>query len=102
MARLIHSNRSHIHRTYRRPAGPRRASDRASLGVIGAICAIVGLIAIPIVFGPIAVLCGWLAMNGREFGRQPIPVMIALALGIIVTALAIIQLAGGHPGGLFV
>ncbi|NGN66103.1 small hydrophobic protein [Streptomyces sp. A7024] len=100
MARLTHPNRTH--RTYRAPAGPRRASDRATLGIVGAICGIVGLVALPIVFGPVAILCGWLAMNGRGFGRQPIPVIIALTLGIIVTVLAIIMLAGSRPGGLFI
>ncbi|QYX80448.1 small hydrophobic protein [Streptomyces akebiae] len=68
--------------------------DRATLGIIGVICAIAGFFVLGIVLGPVAVLCGWLAMNRTWSGARPVPAIIAVVLGAIDTILAIIWLAG--------
>ncbi|MEU7061670.1 small hydrophobic protein [Streptomyces sp. NPDC046197] len=70
--------------------------DRATLGIIGVICAVAGFFALGIVLGPVAVVCGWLAM-GRTWtwaGDRPVPALVALVLGAIDTLLAVIWLAG--------
>ncbi|MDX3639561.1 small hydrophobic protein [Streptomyces sp. MB09-02B] len=92
MAGFGHSSRRHPRsrgRTWSR-SGP----DRATLGIIGVICAIAGFFVLGIVLGPVAVLCGWLAMNRTWSGARPVPALIAVVLGAIDTILAIIWLAG--------
>lgn len=92
MAGFGHSSRRHPRsrgRTWSR-TGP----DRATLGIIGVICAIAGFFVLGIVLGPVAVLCGWLAMNRTWSGARPVPAIIAVVLGAIDTILAIIWLAG--------
>ncbi|MDX2598911.1 small hydrophobic protein [Streptomyces caniscabiei] len=92
MAGFGHSSRRHPRsrgRTWSR-SGP----DRATLGIIGVICAIAGFFVLGIVLGPVAVLCGWLAMNRTWSGARPVPAIIAVVLGAIDTILAIIWLAG--------
>ncbi|MEU1295432.1 small hydrophobic protein [Streptomyces sp. NPDC005840] len=78
-------------RTWRRPrtgAGP----DRATLALIGVICAVAGLFVLGILLGPVAILCGWLAM-GRTWARsRPLQPMIAVILGAVDTVLALIVL----------
>ncbi|MFJ1971049.1 small hydrophobic protein [Streptomyces sp. NPDC087903] len=82
----------------------RSGPDRATLGIIGVICAVAGFFVLGIILGPVAVVCGWLAM-GRSWsgGSRSIPALVALVLGAIDTLLAIIWLAGAAtPGsGLF-
>ncbi|MDX3070588.1 small hydrophobic protein [Streptomyces sp. ND04-05B] len=77
--------------------------DRATLGIAGVICAVAGFFVLGIVLGPVAILCGWLAMNRTWSGTRPVPAVIAVVLGAIDTILAIIWLAGAAtPGaGLF-
>ncbi|MFE7840669.1 small hydrophobic protein [Streptomyces sp. NPDC057474] len=81
----------------------RSGPDRATLGIIGVICAIAGFFVLGIILGPVAILCGWLAMNRTWSGARPVPAIIAVVLGAIDTVLAIIWLAGtATPGiGLF-
>ncbi|MEJ8634816.1 small hydrophobic protein [Streptomyces sp. NPDC006475] len=98
MAGFGHTSRRHPRsrgRTWSR-SGP----DRAALGIIGLICAITGFFVLGIVLGPIAVVCGWLAMGRSWNGTQHIPALVALVLGAIDTVLAIVWLAGAAaPGG---
>ncbi|MCC9704525.1 small hydrophobic protein [Streptomyces sp. MNU76] len=92
MAGFGHGTRRHPRsrgRTWSR-TGP----DRATLGIIGVICAVAGFFVLGIVLGPVAVLCGWLAMNRTWSGARPVPAIIAVVLGAIDTILAIIWLAG--------
>ncbi|WNZ11854.1 small hydrophobic protein [Streptomyces sp. 11x1] len=92
MAGFGHGTRRHPRsrgRTWSR-TGP----DRATLGIIGVICAVAGFFVLSIVLGPVAVLCGWLAMNRTWSGARPVPAIIAVVLGAIDTILAIIWLAG--------
>ncbi|MFI9758047.1 small hydrophobic protein [Streptomyces sp. NPDC051963] len=76
--------------------------DRATLGITGVICAVAGFFTLGIILGPVAMVCGWLAM-GRTWSRsRPVPALIALVLGAVDTLLAIVWLAGTTPGnGLF-
>ena len=92
MAGFGHGTRRHPRtrgRTWSR-SGP----DRATLGIIGTICAVAGFFTLGIILGPIAVACGWLAMNRSWSGTRPIPAVVALILGAIDTLLALLWLAG--------
>jgi hypothetical protein len=71
-------------------AGP----DRATLAIVGVVCAVAGFFTLGIVLGPVAIVCGWLAMGRGWAGSRPVPAVVALALGAIDTLLAIIWLAG--------
>ncbi|MGW5257350.1 small hydrophobic protein [Streptomyces sp. NPDC004012] len=73
-------------------------SDRATLGVVGLVCAIAGFFALGIILGPVAVICGWLAMGRSWAGSRPLPAVVALVLGAIDTLLAIVWLAGPGNG----
>ncbi|MFJ8955794.1 small hydrophobic protein [Streptomyces sp. NPDC102384] len=102
MAGFGHTTRKHPRSRGR--AGSRTGPDRASLGIIGLICAIVGFFTLGIVFGPVAVVCGWLAMGRRWTGTQSVPALVAVVLGAIVTLLAVVSLAsaaGPLAGGAF-
>ncbi|MEU6223004.1 small hydrophobic protein [Streptomyces sp. NPDC047042] len=81
----------------------RSAPDSATLGIIGLICAVAGFFVLGIVLGPVAVVCGWLAMGRTWRGPRPIPPLVAVVLGAIDTLLAIIWLASatGPTPGLF-
>ncbi len=77
----------------------RTGPDRATLGIIGVVCAVAGFFVLGIILGPVAIVCGWLAM-GRTWSRSgPVPALIALVLGAIDTLLAIIWLAGAAAPG---
>ncbi|MBO1333077.1 small hydrophobic protein [Streptomyces sp. VRA16 Mangrove soil] len=97
------------HTTRKRPRSrgrtwSRSGPDRASLGIIGLICAIAGFFVLQIVLGPAAVVCGWLAMGRRWTGTQSMPALVAVVLGAIDTLLAIVWLASGigaTAGGMF-
>ncbi|QFQ96909.1 small hydrophobic protein [Streptomyces phaeolivaceus] len=113
MAGFGHGTRRHPRsrgRSWSRWGSPRSSEaetgggpDRATLGIIGVICAIAGLFVLGIVLGPVAILCGWSAMNRTWSGTRPVPAIIAVVLGAIDTALALIRLTGmATPGaGLF-
>ncbi|MET7679732.1 small hydrophobic protein [Streptomyces sp. NPDC005423] len=74
--------------------------DRATLGIVGLVCAVAGFFALGIVLGPVAVVCGWLAMGRTWSSSQPLPALVALVLGAIDTLLALVWLAGvATPGG---
>ncbi|MET8243162.1 small hydrophobic protein [Streptomyces sp. NPDC005202] len=78
----------------------RNRPDRATLGIIGVICAIAGFFVLGIILGPVAVVCGWLGMGRTCAGSRPVPALVALVLGAIDTLLAVIWLAGAAaPGG---
>ncbi|MEV8431964.1 small hydrophobic protein [Streptomyces chartreusis] len=98
MAGFGHSTRRHPRsrgRTWSR-TGP----DRATLGIIGAICAIAGFFVLGIVLGPVAIACGWLSMGRTWSGSRHVSALVAVVLGAIDTLLAIIWLAGAaSPGG---
>ncbi|MDT9698461.1 small hydrophobic protein [Streptomyces sp. P17] len=98
MAGFGHGTRRHPRtrgRTWSR-SGP----DRATLGIIGTICAVAGFFVLGIILGPLAIVCGWLAMNRTWSGARPVPALIAVVLGAIDTLLALIWLAGtATPGG---
>ncbi|WP_372349017.1 small hydrophobic protein [Streptomyces sp. KL116D] len=102
MAGFGHTTRKHPRSRGR--TGSRTGPDRASLGIIGLVCAIAGLFVLGIVLGPVAVVCGWLAMGRRWTGTKSVPALVAVVLGAIETLLAIIWLAtaaGSAAGGLF-
>ncbi|WP_344016378.1 small hydrophobic protein [Streptomyces thermospinosisporus] len=82
-------------RTWSRRAGP----DRAALGIAGVVCAVAGFFALGIVLGPVAMLCGWLAMGRSWAGSRPVAALVALVLGAIDTLLALLWLAGTAPPG---
>lgn len=70
----------------------RSGQDGVMLGIAGLVCAIAGLFVLGIVLGPIAVICGWLAM-GRRWSGAAAPAMVAVVLGAVDTLLAILWLA---------
>ena len=97
MASFGHGTRRHPRtrgRTWSR-SGP----DRATLGIVGAICAVAGFFVLGIVLGPVAMVCGWLAMGRSWAGSRSVPALIALVLGAIDTLLAVIWLAGAGAMG---
>jgi hypothetical protein len=77
----------------------RSGPDRATLGIVGLICAVAGFFALGIVLGPVAVVSGWLAMGRTWSGARPLPAIVAVVLGVIDILLAITWLAGGQPAG---
>lgn len=97
MAGFGHTTRKHPRS--RRRTWSRSGPDRATLGIIGAICAIAGFFKLGIILGPVAVVCGWLAMGRSWNGARPLSALIALVLGAIDTILAIVWIAGtAGPG----
>ncbi|MFD7012963.1 small hydrophobic protein [Streptomyces sp. NPDC059161] len=94
----------HTTRTRRAPRSrnrmwPRTGPDRATLGIVGLVCAIAGFFVLGIVLGPVAIACGRLGMGRRWNGSHPLPALVALVLGGIDTLLAIIWLAGAATLG---
>ncbi|MFI6486084.1 small hydrophobic protein [Streptomyces sp. NPDC050564] len=92
----------HGTRRYPRSRGRMRSRtgpDRATLGIIGLVCAIAGFFTLSIILGPLAIVCGWLSMGRRWTGSRPLPALIALILGALDTLLAIIWLAGSTGAG---
>ncbi|WP_369270775.1 small hydrophobic protein [Streptomyces sp. R11] len=97
MAGFSHGTRRHPRsrgRTWSR-TGP----DRATLGIVGTICAVAGFFVLGLVLGPVAIICGWLAMGRTWSGARPVPALIAVVLGAIDTLLAILWLAGTATPG---
>ena len=97
MASFGHGTRRHPRtrgRTWSR-SGP----DRATLGIIGVICAVAGFFVLGIILGPVAIVCGWLAMGRSWAGSRPVPALVAVVLGAIDTLLAIIWPAGAAGTG---
>lgn len=100
MAGFGHTTRKHPRsrgRTWSR-SGP----DRATLGIVGAICAIAGFFVLGIILGPIAIVCGWLGLGRSWTGARPAPALVALVLGVIDTVLALIWItAATTMNGMF-
>ncbi|MGA4848642.1 small hydrophobic protein [Streptomyces sp. G5(2025)] len=92
MAGFGHATRKHPRsrgRTWSR-SGP----DRATLGIVGAVCAIAGFFVLGIILGPMAIVCGWLALGRSWAGARPAPALVALILGAIDTVLALLWISG--------
>jgi hypothetical protein len=53
-------------------------TDTGTLAIIGVICAIASCFVLGIVLGPVAVICGWLAMGRTWGGSKSIPAVVAL------------------------
>src|SRR5690606_3944177 len=51
--------------------------DRATLGIIGLVCAVAGFFVLGIVLGPVAIVCGWLAMGRSWAGSRSVPAVVA-------------------------
>ncbi len=102
MAGFGHTSRTRKYPRSRGRMRSRSGPDRATLGIIGLVCAIAGFFVLGIVLGPVAIVTGWLAM-GRRWTSAHIPALVAVVLGAIDTVLAIVWLAGtGAPGnGIF-
>ncbi|CAM5336726.1 hypothetical protein SVIOM342S_02297 [Streptomyces violaceorubidus] len=49
--------------------------------------------------GPVAMVCGWLAMGRSWAGSRSVPAVVALVLGAIDTLLALIWLVGAASPG---
>ncbi|CAM5553700.1 hypothetical protein GCM10010261_05860 [Streptomyces pilosus] len=96
MASFGHGTRRHP-RTRGR-TGSRSGPDRATLGIIGLVCAVAGFFVLGIVLGPAAIVCGWLAMGRSWAGSRSVPALVAVVLGAIDTLLAVIYLAGVTGG----
>ncbi|GHH17617.1 hypothetical protein Srubr_78050 [Streptomyces rubradiris] len=77
----------------------RTGPDRATLGIIGAICAVAGFFALGIVLGPVAIFCGWQSMGRSWSGERNVPALVALVLGAIDTLLAAMALTGAAAWG---
>ncbi|MET9821508.1 MULTISPECIES: small hydrophobic protein [Streptomyces] len=77
----------------------RTGPDRATLAVVGVVCAVAGFFALGIVLGPAAILCGWLAMGRSWAGSHPVPAVVAVALGAVDTLLALVGLVGATTPG---
>ncbi|MET9132297.1 small hydrophobic protein [Streptomyces antibioticus] len=78
--------------------GSRTGPDRATLGIVGLVCAVAGFFTLGIVLGPVAIVCGWLSM-GRAWSSRSVPPLVAVVLGAIDTLLAVIWLAGAAGPG---
>lgn len=99
MAGFGHSTRMRRTLRSRNRMWPRTGPDRATLGIVGLVCAVAGFFVLGIVLGPVAIACGWLGMGRRWNGAHPLPALVALVLGAIDTLLAIIWLIGAASLG---
>ncbi|MFC8824461.1 hypothetical protein ACFT9I_03780 [Streptomyces sp. NPDC057137] len=62
-----------------------------TIGIVGLVFAVAGLFVLSIVLGPLAIVLGWLGM-GRRWSTAYVPAVIAFALGIVDTVLALMWL----------
>ncbi|MGC9377589.1 small hydrophobic protein [Streptomyces sp. MH13] len=77
----------------------RTGPDRATLAVVGVVCAVAGFFVLGIVLGPVAIVCGRLAMGRSRAGARPAPAVVALVLGVIDTVLAVVGFLGAAAPG---
>ncbi|WP_121746768.1 small hydrophobic protein [Streptomyces sp. E2N166] len=77
----------------------RTGPDRATLAVVGVICAVAGFFVLGIVLGPVAIVCGRLAMGRSRASPRPVPAVVAVVLGVIDTVVAVVRLAGAASPG---
>lgn len=101
MAGFGHTTRTRKHPRSRGRTWSRSGPDRATLGIVGLICAIAGFFVLGIILGPVAIVCGWLGMGRRWNGAHPVPALVAVVLGAIDTILAIVWLAGASAPTVF-
>ncbi|MDG9701802.1 small hydrophobic protein [Streptomyces sp. DH37] len=73
----------------RRGGGDLTGDERSTFGVIGVVCAVAGFFVMGFVLGPIAMVCGWLAMGRRWTGTRSVPALVAVVLGAIDTVLGV-------------
>ncbi|MER6187484.1 small hydrophobic protein [Streptomyces sp. NPDC001652] len=99
MAGFGNGTRTRRHPRSRGRTWSRTGPDRATLGIIGVICAVAGFFVLGIILGPIAIVTGWLAMGRSWTGSRPVTALVAVVLGAIDTLLAIIWLAGAATPG---
>ncbi|MEU9914872.1 small hydrophobic protein [Streptomyces sp. NPDC051001] len=99
MAGFGNGTRTRRHPRSRGRTWSRTGPDRATLGIIGVICAVAGFFVLGIILGPIAIVTGWLAMGRSWTGSRPVTALIAVVLGAIDTLLAVIWLAGAATPG---
>ncbi|WP_416971873.1 small hydrophobic protein [Streptomyces sp. 4F14] len=78
--------------------GSRGGPDRVTLGIAGVVCAVAGFFVLGIVLGPVAMVCGWLAM-GRRWASRAVAPLVAVILGGLDTVLAVLWLAGTPGNG---
>lgn len=69
---------------------PGNGPDRATLAIVGVVCAIAGFFTLGIVLGPVALVCGWLAMRRGWAGSRRVIALVALVLGAIDTVAAVL------------
>ncbi|QNP72940.1 small hydrophobic protein [Streptomyces roseirectus] len=84
-----------------RPRGRMRSGDRldrGTLGIVGVVFAVAGFFVLGILLGPVAVVCGWLAM-GRRWAPRAVAPLVAVVLGALDTLLALLWLAGTPGSG---
>ncbi len=99
---LMMAGFGHGTRGYPRSRGrswQRTGPDRATLGIIGTVCAVAGFFALGIILGPVAMFCGWQSMGRKWSTDRNIPAVVALVLGAIDTLLSLIALAGAATWG---
>jgi len=77
----------------RRGGSDLTGDERSTFGVIGVVCAVAGFFVMGFVLGPIAMVCGWLAMGRRWIGARSVPALVAVVLGAIDTVLGLIWLS---------
>ncbi|MEV0981747.1 small hydrophobic protein [Streptomyces sp. NPDC049915] len=78
----------------------RTGPDRATLGIIGAVCAVAGFFTLGIVLGPAAMACGWFSLGRTWSGAsRQTPALVAFVLGAIDTLLALLWLIGATTPG---
>lgn len=73
---------------------PRNGPDRAAYGIIGVVCAVVGLLVsgpIGLLLGLAAVVAGRLSM-GRRWNNRAVPGIVAVVLGAIDVLAALVSL----------
>jgi hypothetical protein len=99
MAGFGNGTRTRRHPRSRGRTWSRTGPDRATLGIIGVICAVAGFFVLGIILGPIAIVTGWLGMGRSWTGSRPVTALVAVVLGAIDTLLAVIWLAGAATPG---
>ncbi|MEV7886404.1 small hydrophobic protein [Streptomyces sp. NPDC002817] len=99
MAGFGNGTRTRRHPRSRGRTWSRTGPDRATLGIVGVICAVAGFFVLGIILGPIAIVAGWLGMGRSWTGSRPVAALVAVVLGAIDTLLAVIWLAGAASPG---
>ncbi|MEV5430942.1 small hydrophobic protein [Streptomyces sp. NPDC052701] len=77
----------------------RTGPDRATLAIVGVVCAAAGFLVLGIVPGPVAIVCGRLSMGRARTGARPLPAVVAVVLGALGTLPAVVRPAGAALPG---